>query len=68
MEKRKRIAGGPIMLMGAIILGLYLPKIDFDHIRTVEYVLLGSVSVFFLCGLYAFVKSLRKIQADKDKL
>jgi hypothetical protein len=68
MEKRKRNNGAPILIMSAVIMAVYLPKVDFNNLRTVDIVLLVSIGVFFSCGVYVFVKSLRRDTADKTEV
>jgi len=57
MASKKRKTGIPILLMGSIVFGQQLTRIDYDAIRTVDYLLLGSSLVFISIGFYALYKS-----------
>jgi len=59
METKKRKTGVPLLVIGTIVFGQHLTRINFDALRTVDYLVLGSSMVLITIGLYSIYKSYR---------
>ena len=59
METKKRKPGIPLLIIGTIVFGQQLTRINYDAIRTVDYLVLGSSLVLICLGLYSNYKSSR---------
>lgn len=57
MDPKKRKPGIPILIIGTIVFGQQLTRINYDAIRTVDYIVLGSSIVFICIGLYSIYKN-----------
>jgi hypothetical protein len=56
MERKKRNSGIPIILIGTLVLAQQLTRIHYEHIRKVDFVVLGSSLIFIGIGLYVYLK------------
>jgi hypothetical protein len=59
METKKRKPGIPLLIIGTIVFGQHLTRINYDAIRTVDYLVLGSSMVLLCLGFYSYYKSSR---------
>jgi hypothetical protein len=57
MDSKKRKPGIPLLILGTIVFGQQLTRINYDAIRTVDYLVLGSSLVFIAIGLYLIYKN-----------
>jgi hypothetical protein len=60
MENKKRNLSVPILIIGTVVFGQQLTRIPYEHIRTVDFVVLGSSLIFIGVGIYSYYKNLRK--------
>lgn len=57
MVTKKRKPGMIIVILGTIVFGQQLTRINYDALRTVDYVVLGSSLLFICIGMYSLYKN-----------
>ncbi len=57
VETRPKRKGGPLLLLGTIALSSQIYKVNFEHLRTVEVVILSMSLVLIGIGIYSLIKS-----------
>lgn len=60
MENKKRNPSVPILIIGTVVFGQQLTRIHYEHIRTVDYIVLCSSLIFIGVGIYVSYKNMRK--------
>lgn len=61
MHNKRKNTGAPIIIFGAIAFMICTQKMDFEKLRKVDIMLLVSIGVFISCGIYAMIRSRKKV-------
>jgi len=67
---KQRKPGILLLLMGCVFTALWIGNMDFSHLRTVDYVQLSAIAMFFICGAIMVARnwrSWRNMPSDKNR-